>query len=95
MIENLKSDPLELGENTLINSFSKVLKEMEIKILNLEKDSFDKLAAVPLNPKELFQRLSRKWKIYSQFRQQDSHELLLRMLDLMDSEFKLVSYLNS
>ncbi len=83
-----------MGENTLVHSFSKVLREMEIKILNLEKDSFDKVSGTPLNPKELFQRLSRKWKIYSQFRQQDSHELLLRLLDLMDSEFKLVLHLN-
>lgn len=68
------------------------MKNIQEKNLALAKDSFDKVAAAPLNPIELFQRISRKWKIYSQFRQQDSHELLLRILDLMDVESKTVFF---
>ena len=68
---------------------------MKSKRLALENDPFDKASAAAFNPMELFQRISRKWKIYSQFRQQDSHELLIRILDLMDSESKVVYNMNN
>ena len=45
----------------------------------------------PYNPKALLRPLSQKWRVYAQLRQQDSHELLLRLLDGMSEELKPVS----
>jgi ubiquitin carboxyl-terminal hydrolase 16/45 len=39
-----------------------------------------------VNPRELFSKICGKWQIYSGFQQQDSHELLRRLLDELREE---------
>ena len=46
----------------------------------------------PFNPKPLFNPISHKWSVYSQLRQQDSHELLCRLFDGIVDEFTKVSF---
>lgn len=45
-------------------------------------------AATSVSPRELFSKICGKWKIYSGFQQQDSHELLRRLLDELSEEAK-------
>ncbi|KAI8928487.1 hypothetical protein BC831DRAFT_509974 [Entophlyctis helioformis] len=55
-----------------------------------------------INPRNLFGVISRQWSSYSSYRQQDSHELLRRLLDGIkeeqydkDADGKVVSFLKS
>ncbi len=60
-------------------------------LLNMNK-KLENGWAEPHNPKALLRPLSQKWRVYAQLRQQDSHELLLRLLDGMSDELKPVSF---
>ncbi len=87
-LEILEDSTLNIGNNTVLEAFFSSFKNIKEKYISLEKDSSDRLAGSPFNPRDLFQRIARKWKVYSQYRQQDSHELLIRLFDLMDMESK-------
>ncbi|KAJ1341296.1 hypothetical protein BSLG_004026 [Batrachochytrium salamandrivorans] len=44
-----------------------------------------------VNPRSLFSEVSRQWESYSSYRQQDSHELLRRLLDGKDGNGRVIS----
>lgn len=87
--ELLQDSTLDFGRNTVLEAFSRGFKSMQEKYAGLGKDSYN---SSPFNPSDIFQKIARKWKVYSQYRQQDSHELLIRILDLMDHESKTVIF---
>ncbi|KAL2918494.1 hypothetical protein HK105_201895 [Polyrhizophydium stewartii] len=85
------SDPSSLKSPVTSQAFFRFLRSMRRELASQSPQS--------INPRELFGEISRQWDSYSSSRQQDSHELLRRLLDgikeeqyAKDAKGKVISY---
>ncbi|KAL2911282.1 hypothetical protein HK105_209262 [Polyrhizophydium stewartii] len=79
------------SDTPLTQAFSRFLRSIRRELVSQSPQS--------VNPRELFGEISRQWDSYSSYRQQDSHELLRRLLDGIkeeqyanDAKGKVISY---
>ncbi|KAI8803686.1 hypothetical protein BJ742DRAFT_827787 [Cladochytrium replicatum] len=56
------------------------------RLISIMNSQLESGATTPITPQELFARISERWKIYKAYRQEDSHELMRRMLDGVKEE---------
>ncbi|KAH9269075.1 hypothetical protein BASA83_008951 [Batrachochytrium salamandrivorans] len=69
---------LNSSKTPLTNELFRFLRTMRQRLLSDTVQS--------INPRSLFSEVSRQWESYSSYRQQDSHELLRRLLDGVKEE---------
>ncbi|ORX55937.1 cysteine proteinase [Piromyces finnis] len=81
--EDIINDKLKIEEGPLTDAFVQFLKTMHEKLkTNTEKQKEGvKISQEVFAPYDLFNQIIAKWSQYRGFQQQDSHELLRRLLD--------------